>query len=178
MDEHLSKEQISAWLDRQLDDDAGRTVRRHLAGCDLCRADCDALAAVDRLFRKIEVIEPPAHLWSKISAGLEEAEPAQAGWHARLVLAFSRTAWVRAEVLALAATIVIGCSIAVMHWSNIRTERLRLAEIDIAYQKLLPLNAEIYNPFATSPQIDTGVNPFRISSADAGAKLPPPLGKR
>ncbi len=175
MEEHLTEEQISSWLDHQLEDDAGRALGQHLADCDRCRAVRDGFSAVDRLFRKVEVVEPPSYLWSRISAGLEEAEPTNDGWFSWLSSAFPRSTWVRAEVLALAATMVIACSVAVLHWSTVRTERRQLAEIDIAYQKLLPHNAEAYNPFATSPQVDTGGNPFRSSGAAAGS---PSLGKR
>ncbi len=178
MNAHLSEEQISAWLDHQLEDDAAGSVEQHVAGCDHCRAVRDGLSAVDRLFRKAEVVEPPSYLWSKISADLEDAELENAGWFSRLTSTFVRNAWVRAEVLALAATMVIGCSVAVLHWSAIRTERRQLAEIDFTYQKLLPQNAESYNPFAISPRIDTGRNPFRVSDTDAGSKSAPSLGKR
>jgi predicted anti-sigma-YlaC factor YlaD len=178
MKAHLSEEQISAWLDHQLEDDAAGSVEQHVAGCDQCRAVRDGLSAVDQLFRKAEVVEPPPYMWSKISAGLEEAGLENAGWFSRLASTFTGNAWVRAEVLALAATMVLGCSVAVLHWSTLRTERRQLAEIDFTYQKLLPQNAESYNPFATSPQIDTGRNPFRLSDADAGSKSSPSLGKR
>ncbi len=178
MKEHLSEEQISAWLDHQFEDDTRRSAEQHLAGCDHCRAVRDGLSAIDQLFRNAEVIEPPPRLWSKISAGFEDATVENAGWFSRLRSTFAKNAWVRAEVFALAATLVIGCGIAVMHWSTLRTERQQLAEIDLTYQKLLPQNADSYNPFATSPRIDTATNPFRSRDADAGAKSPLPLGKR
>src|SRR5512137_3066127 len=135
MKAHLSEEQISAWLDHQLEDDAWRSAEQHLADCDHCRIVHDGLAAIDQLFRKVEVVEPPPRLWSKISAGFEEAAPENAGWFSGLASTLTRSAWVRAEVLALAATVVIGCSVAVLHWSTLRTERRQLAEIAITYQR-------------------------------------------
>lgn len=178
MKAHLAEEQISAWLDHQLDDDAVGSVEQHLAGCDQCRAVGEGFSSVDQLFHKMETVEPSPYLWSKISAGLDEAALAKTGWFSRLGSTFARNVWVRAEVLALAATMVIACSVGILHWSALRTERRQLAEIDITYQKLIPQNAESYNPFATSPQIDTGRNPFRVRDANAGTKASPMLGKR
>ncbi len=175
MEKHLTEEQISAWLDHQLEDHISSALGRHLADCDHCRAVRDGFFAVDQLFRKVEVVEPPSYLWSRISAGLEETGPKYAGWFSQLSSVFPKSAWLRAEVLALAATIVTACSVAVLHWSNVRSERRQLAEIDIAYQKLLPQNAEAYNPFAASPQVDTSGNPFRSGGA---VRSFPSLGKR
>jgi hypothetical protein len=178
MNTHLPEERISALLDHQLDGDDASRAEQHISNCDHCRAVRDGLSAVDRLFRKVEVLEPPAYLWAKISAGLDEAASAEEGWFARLVTPFAREAWVRTQVWALAAALMLAGTVGVLHWSTVRSERRQLAEIDITYQKILPQNAESYNPFATSPQIDTGKNPFRRTDLRTNQESFPPVGKR
>lgn len=177
MTSHISQEQISAWLDGQLEDDSTRQIKEHLETCPGCRAVRDEMSALDRLFRGLEVVSPPSYLWSKISAGLDQAASSPRGWFSRRGFAVVRPVWKRVELWGLAAALVVGCSIAVMQWSNYRTERERLAEIDRAYRTLTPQNAESYNPFATS-QIDTSRNPFRLGKLDSGFKFGSPIVKK
>jgi anti-sigma factor RsiW len=169
MTTHISQEQLSAWLDRQLEDDAARRIEQHLECCPSCRAAQEEMSALNRLFREMRVLEPPSYLWSKISAGLDEAEPVPKRWFSKLGFPIGRPGWLRAEVWALAATLVVGGSLAVLHWSAARTERLQLAAIDRAYHALLPQNAESYNPFATSPWNDTETNPFTIKGLNTSS---------
>lgn len=42
---------LNAWIDGELDADAARELEAHLAGCAACRAEADALRAVQRLVR-------------------------------------------------------------------------------------------------------------------------------
>lgn len=169
MTTHISQEQLSAWLDRQLEDDAIRGIEQHLECCQSCRAALEEMSALNRLFREMGVLEPPSYLWSKISAALDEAEPAPKRWFSKLGFPIGRPVWLRAELWALAATLVVGGMLAVLHWSDTRTERLQLAAIDRAYHALLPQNAESYNPFATSPWNDTETNPFTIKGLNTSS---------
>ena len=178
MKTHLAEEQISALLDHQLDGDDARSAELHISNCEHCRDILDGLSAVDRMFRKVEVLDPPAYIWTKISAGLDETAPTGNDWFARLLSPWARQVWVRTQVWALAAALMLAGTVAVLHWSTVRSERRQLAEIDIAYQKIVPQNADSYNPFATSPQIDTGKNPFRKSDLRTDQESFPPVGKR
>lgn len=169
MTTHISQEQLSAWLDRQLEDDVTRGIEQHLECCQSCRAALEEMSTLNRLFREMRVLEPPSYLWTRISAGLDEAEPAPKRWLSKLGFPIGRPGWLRAEVWALAATLAIGGTAAVLHWSAVRAERLQLAAIDRAYHALLPQNAESYNPFATSPWNDTETNPFKIKGLNTNS---------
>ncbi len=164
---HISKEQISAWLDSQLTDKSLRQIAEHFSICPDCRTVRDEMSSVDQMFREMEVLDPPAYLWSKISAGVDAADTSTGGWIRRHGFVWAKPLWLRVEAWGLAAVLVIGCGVAVMHWSNSRTVRQQLAEIDRAYRTLTPQNAESYNPFATS-QIDTSRNPFRLIKPESG----------
>lgn len=166
---HISQEQLSAWLDRQLEDDAARGVEQHLQCCQSCRAALEEMSALDRLFREMGVLEPPTSLWARISAGLDGTEVAPQRWFSKLPFQIGRPGWLRAEVWALAATLVAACAVGAFYWSAMQNQRLQLAAIDRAYHALLPQNAESYNPFATSPWNDTETNPFTIKGPNTSS---------
>jgi anti-sigma factor RsiW len=170
MKKHISEDQISAWLDHQLGPDVSLRVEKHLECCPSCNRMRAELAAASNLFWEMEALPPPAHLWTRISAGLQQVEPEPVGWFAGLVVPFRQRSWLRAEILAF-ATVVIACGFGVSHWSAMRTERQQLAAIDRAYHSLLPQNAESYNPFATSPWLNTESNPFANVASGPGGKF-------
>jgi len=173
MTNHVSEDQISAWLDHQLDPDVSLRVEKHLECCPSCNRMRAELAAASNLFREMEALAPPAYLWTRISAGLQQMEPEPVGWFAGLVVPFRQRSWLRAEILAFAATVVIACGFGVSHWSAMRTERQQLAAIDRAYHSLLPQNAESFNPFAASPWVNTESNPFANGAFEPGGKFSP-----
>ncbi len=172
MKNHVSEDQISAWLDRQLDSDVSLRIEKHLECCPSCDRIRAELAAASNLFREMEALAPPAHLWTRISAGLQQMEPEPVGWFAGLVAPFRQRNWLRAEILAF-ATVVIACGFGVFRWSAVQTERQQLAAIDRAYHSLLPQNAESFNPFATSPWFNTESNPFANGTSETGGKSSP-----
>jgi anti-sigma factor RsiW len=177
MTAHVPEEQISAWLDRQLGDAESRLVEEHLRGCRACSAAREELSGITGLFRNLEVFEPPQYIWTRISAHLDEADAVPRGWLHRLRFAGGRLAWIRADALALAALLVIGCGAGVMHWAAVRAERQQLAELDRAFSALLPESAESYNPFERIRRVDTNRNPFaehRLKSPVSG----PPAVRR
>ncbi len=166
---HISPKQISAWLDGQLKPKASARIERHLDQCPVCRSARDELVEVDKAFRRTAVLEPPEHLWAEISSHLSRTDQSPASWLSRFGFVDGRPGWLRPELCALAATILLGCSLAIMHWSSTYSERRQLAQIDRAYQALLPPNAESYNPFAASPLNDTARNPFTLPDRHSGA---------
>jgi len=80
------REQLTAYLDGDLDADRGTVVRGHLRGCDDCRKVAEAEAALRDELRALPPLDPPASLWSGVQARLAQAEVAEA----------SRPAWRRA----------------------------------------------------------------------------------
>jgi anti-sigma factor RsiW len=170
MTNHVSEDQISSWLDHQLDPEVSLRIEKHLECCPSCGRKRAEMAAASSLFREMEALAPPVYLWTRISAGLRQMEPEPVGWVARLGVPFHQRGWLRAEILAFVATVVIACGFGISRWSAVRTERQQLAAIDRAYHSLLPQNAESFNPFATSPWVNTESNPFANGAAGSGGK--------
>ena len=172
---HISEERIFAWMDGQLDSRAAQRIEQHLVGCGICRALQEESSAVTRLFREMEPVEQPPFLWSRIASRLAASSQAPSGWFTRLPSPVGRPAWLRAEVLALAAALMIACSVGVMHWSTVRYERRQLAEIDRVYHALLPQSAETYNPFSSTAWNNTEMNPFtrgKLSGSSHSSRAP------
>lgn len=172
MRNHVSEDQISAWLDHQLNPEVSLRIEKHLESCPNCGRMRAEMAAASSLFQEMEALAPPEYLWTRISAGLRQIEPEPVGWVAQLWAPFRQTARLRAAILAFAATAVIACGFGI-HWSNVRTERQQLAAIDRAYHSLLPQNAESFNPFAASPWVNTESNPFANGAFEPGGKFSP-----
>jgi|GEM_PF-3142963 len=82
---------VTAYLDGELDDAEASACRGHLRTCPACRTLAADEAAVRDGLADLERVEPPAALWSAISARLGEAEIADsqrapaARWWSRLV---------------------------------------------------------------------------------------------
>src|SRR5262245_8778937 len=80
------REQLTAYLDGDLDADRGTVVRGHLRSCDDCRGVAEVEATLRDGRRALPPLDPPASLWAGVQARLAEAEVAEA----------SRPAWRRA----------------------------------------------------------------------------------
>jgi len=173
MKNHVSEDQISAWLDRQLSPDVSLRIGKHLECCPSCNRMRADMAATTNLFREIEALAPPPYLWTRIAAGLHQMEPEPVGWFVRLGIPFRQKSWMRAEILAFVATVVLACGFGISYWFAVQSERQQLAAIDRAYHSLLPQNAESFNPFATSPWVNTESNPFANGTSGPGGKLSP-----
>lgn len=81
--EHLG-ELLSAYLDGETGDDEALIVARHLAGCDSCRLDCQALGSVRRHVRGLPVLDLPTSL---VAGDRLPASPPASGRRGRLVAA-------------------------------------------------------------------------------------------
>lgn len=73
-------EELVAYLDDELDEEARRPVATHVATCLVCRREVERLTVVRRWIRELPAVEPsPAFadgLWEKIAAGADPAPPA------------------------------------------------------------------------------------------------------
>ncbi len=63
--------QLTAYLDGLLEERQRQAVAEHLARCETCAAEAQALQRVDRLLRAVEWEEPPAYLWQSIRSRIE-----------------------------------------------------------------------------------------------------------
>ncbi|MDX1620687.1 MAG: zf-HC2 domain-containing protein [Nitriliruptorales bacterium] len=82
MRSHHEDARLSAFLDDELSDNDALEVTRHLARCELCLDDLEALRATRKAVRGLPPVDPPDTLW----AGIAEAAVVQPGPH-RLLLA-------------------------------------------------------------------------------------------
>jgi anti-sigma factor RsiW len=73
-----TERQLTAYLDGELDADAGTLVRGHLRGCADCRSAATAEAALRDGLRALPPRDPPPAVWAGIQAQLAAAEIAEA----------------------------------------------------------------------------------------------------
>ena len=74
----LTQERIQQWVDHELDPVLRRAADEHLAGCEDCRREADALSALVAQAEKLpRSIEPPNDLWPAILVRLTPARPAR-----------------------------------------------------------------------------------------------------
>ncbi len=81
-----AREQLTAYLDGELEGDRGTAVRGHLRTCDACRAMATDEAALRDGLRSLPPVDPPATLWANVQAQLAKEE----------VVESQRPAWKRA----------------------------------------------------------------------------------
>jgi anti-sigma factor RsiW len=177
---HISEEQISAWVDRQLDPGETRQIEDHLRDCAECRAAADDMSAIAEVFRSAETAELPPYLWSRIATHLEsETSPQRSRVRSWFMPAISRPLWTRAAAAILAVAILAaGGALYVEHKSAADLERRALAEMQLAQNSLVALGAESYNPFRTAgaayreenpfsrDRVRPEINPFRSAGGD------------
>lgn len=65
------QEDVSLWVDGELDPSRAETVERHLESCAVCTAFHQDLNAIRQGVEKLEPIEPPERLWKSIRFQLE-----------------------------------------------------------------------------------------------------------
>jgi hypothetical protein len=80
------REQLTAYLDGELEGDRGTPVRGHLRTCEACRQIATDEAALRDGLRSLPPLDPPPTMWAGIQAQLAEAEVAES----------KRPAWRRA----------------------------------------------------------------------------------
>lgn len=70
------RQQLTAYLDGELEGDRGSAVRGHLRGCDACRDVATNESALRDGLRALPPVDPPASLWAGVQARLAAAEVA------------------------------------------------------------------------------------------------------
>jgi anti-sigma factor RsiW len=159
---HIGEEQISAYVDHQLNDAETRALEAHLNDCAHCRAVLNEMRSVSSLFREAERLEPSPFLWNRIAANLREQESLTRDW--KTVFTTGLGGQRRAlGMLAAALVLCLAIGTAMFH-NNARraAEQAALAAIDQTYRSLAAHDPEIYNPFSSGSLGDLDANPFRI----------------
>jgi anti-sigma factor RsiW len=158
---HIGEERISAYIDGQLDAEDNLEIEVHLRDCSGCRAVCDEMRDVTRLFREAESLEPSPYLWNRIEACLDTARPSALGWGFSIASRLRSYGWSPTFAVAAFALFLV-VALALFHGSSGHiSERAALAEIDRTYRSLAAQDPEVYNPFSSGSQIDLEANPFR-----------------
>ena len=158
---HVSEEQLSAYIDHQMDADESLALEAHLRDCAECRAILDEMMEITRLFQETEQVAPSPFLWNRIAADLchEEQTPARR-WAAAVLAglrAHSRSLGTAAAALAL----FFAVGITIFH-NNARqaAEQAALAAIDQTHRSLAAQDPDVYNPFSSGSLGDLDANPF------------------
>jgi anti-sigma factor RsiW len=73
-----AREQLTSYLDGELDGDRGSALRGHLRTCEACRLVARDEAALRDGLRTLPPVDPPASLWAGVQARLAAAEMADA----------------------------------------------------------------------------------------------------
>jgi hypothetical protein len=147
--ERQVRSRLTAYLEGDLDADAGTLVRGHLRGCAACRRVASDEAALRDGLRALPTLDPPPSLWAGVQARLaaeEQAEAARPRWRralARLAPAMPRFA---AGGLAAAAAVTV------VWW---RTQRAEEAE-----------------PVAAAPNVAVIEQPRQVIKPDRDAPAP------
>jgi anti-sigma factor RsiW len=162
---HFKEEQISAYVDRQLDADECRAVEAHLRECESCSALCGEMRELTRLFRDTERLEPSPFLWNRIAANINDCDSKERafvrGWGAAVIAGLRRYAY-NPGIAAAALGILMFAGIAVFRQIAIPgVDPVKLAEIDQAYQNLAAQDPDANNPFSSASLPDFDSNPFR-----------------
>jgi anti-sigma factor RsiW len=110
--------QLTAYLEGDLDGDAGTVVRGHLRGCEACRQIASDEAALRDGMRALPPVDPPASLWANVQARLAAEEVAES----------NRPAWKRtlarwgrmlpAPKFAIAGVLVACAAGAAVYWKT------------------------------------------------------------
>lgn len=143
------REQLTAYLDGDLDPDRGTVVRGHLRTCDACRKVSEQEATLRDGLRALPTVDPPNHLWANIQAQLAETEIAES----------KRPAWKRALARwtpALPRFAMVGA--------------LTAAAIAILWWRTRPDDA----PAQQQPLAVTNVPPQKILSSQEPTTIPTP----
>ena len=118
-----ARAQLTAYLDGELEDDAGSAMRGHLRGCEACRAVAGDEAKLRDGLRSLPPLDPPASLWAGVQARLAAAEVADAerpAWRRRITRWLSATR--RTAPLGLAGLAVAAAAALLVWHSHHRTE--------------------------------------------------------
>ncbi len=161
MMQHAKEEQISAFIDNQLDAGESLELEAHVRDCADCRSLLEEMREVTRLFREGERVAPSLFLWNRIAAGIHEEKIITRSWSAA-VLDGLRGNRRSLGVAAAALTIFLAAGVTVFHYSARQAaEQAALAAIDQTQSNLAAHDPDLYNPFSAGSLGDLDPNPFR-----------------
>jgi anti-sigma factor RsiW len=159
---HIEEEQISAYIDNQLDAGETAALEAHMRDCAHCRAVLDEMKDVTCLFRDAERMDPSPFLWRRIAADLREAEAVRGDWGS--ILAAALRGHRRALGMAAAALTLFSAVGVTIFYRNARqiAQQAALASIDQTRRSMAAYDPDAYNPFSSGSLGDLDTNPFKL----------------
>jgi len=118
--------QLSAYLDGELDPDAGREVEAHLTVCGVCREELRGLRQVKAMLAHLPEVAPSEEVWQGLRRRIG-TEP-QSGWRRTLREALRSTVRRPALTAAAAALVVLLVAFPLVKG---RRDRLQAADIGV-----------------------------------------------
>jgi hypothetical protein len=110
---------LTAYLDGDLDADAGTLVRVHLRGCAACRLAAGGEAQLRDELRALPAVDPPPSLWAGVQARLAAAEELEAS-RPRWRRALAR--WAPAVPRFAMGGVVAAAAVSVVWWRTHRAD--------------------------------------------------------
>jgi anti-sigma factor RsiW len=174
MERHVSQEQISALIDKQLSSHEASAVQFHLTQCCACRALYEELSEVTELFQNADALEPSPFLWQRVAAEITPPlAPASRGWLAGF--GFHEPVWVAAGL----ATVLLGVLIFTAEFRSLQLARQKaLDEIENVRLAMNSSNPEINNPFRAILMANQNRNPFTMKRLSAESNPFRPVAAR
>lgn len=166
---HIPEEQLSAWLDRELDAGDAARVDEHLQACDTCRQAAREMSEIGNIYRAAGELELPPFLWAKIASALDRRPAAslagaRAPWFS-LALDRLRIPVAAAASLTIAAAGFLLARLAMeSHYQKKTLSEIERARIAVTAS----LREESYNPFIRPVSADREANPFSRDKLDPG----------
>jgi len=131
-----AREQLTAYLDGELEGDRGSAVRGHLRECEECRQVAENEAALRDGLRALPPVDPPASLWSGVQARLAQEEVADArrpAWRRALARPLL---WLRPQPLSLAGA-AIATVVVLVVWKTRHEEPPAVAPSPVAHEQVI-----------------------------------------
>ena len=158
---HAREEQISAYIDEQLNADEKRSIEVHLQECPSCSAIYEEMCTLTQLFQNAERFQPPAFLWNRIAADFDKEQHAPHSWVDTIkasLRVYSRS-W---GMAAATMVILIIAGITIYHGNRMPdADRVALAQIDKISRDLASQDPDGYNPFVSGQSGEWDANPFK-----------------
>lgn len=96
MEDTHYKDELSAYLNGEVDDERKRSIEAHLTACETCRIEFDQVSLGSRLARELEPYDAPESVWANITATIDRRDatsfgilPTSTGFGLRRGLAFA-----------------------------------------------------------------------------------------
>ena len=158
---HINEEQISAYLDEQLNSEETLALEVHFRDCENCRAVRDEFLEVSNLFRNAGGFEPSPFLWNRIAADFDKEKSATRSWLKSFAAGLRKPTWNLRFASAAMVILMIAGVVVFRGGSGNLAEQSALADINRTYESLAALDPDSYNPFGSGVPHELDANPFK-----------------